>query len=63
MTERASTTLRRMLDGPEIVVLPGAYDGLSARLAEQAGFVAMFTPGCIVEMNKSAADFRIVGRV
>ena len=40
-----STTLRRMLDGPEIVVLPGAYDALSARLAERAGFSAMFTTG------------------
>jgi methylisocitrate lyase len=34
-----------MLDGPEIVVLPGAYDALSARLAERAGFSAMFTTG------------------
>jgi methylisocitrate lyase len=34
-----------MLDGPEIVVLPGAYDALSARLAERAGFDAMFTTG------------------
>ena len=45
MNERASTTLRRMLEGPEIVVLPGAYDALSARLAERAGFNAMFTTG------------------
>jgi methylisocitrate lyase len=34
-----------MLDGPEIIVLPGAYDALSARLAERAGFSAMFTTG------------------
>lgn len=45
MTERRSTTLRRMLEGPEIIVLPGAYDALSARLAERAGFSAMFTTG------------------
>jgi 2-methylisocitrate lyase-like PEP mutase family enzyme len=44
-TMRSSTTLRRMLEGPEIVVLPGAYDALSARLAERAGFAAMFTTG------------------
>ena len=42
---RRSTTLRRMLQGPAIVVLPGAYDALSARLAERAGFSAMFTTG------------------
>lgn len=42
---RLSTRLRRMLDQPEIIVLPGAYDALSARLAERAGFDAVFTTG------------------
>ncbi len=42
---RPSTALRRMLDEPEIVVLPGAYDALTARLAERAGFRAVFTTG------------------
>jgi 2-methylisocitrate lyase-like PEP mutase family enzyme len=45
MDERRSTTLRKMLAGPEIIVLPGAYDALSARLAARAGFSAMFTTG------------------
>ncbi len=45
MKTRTSTTLRNMLEGPDIVVLPGAYDALSARLAERAGFAAMFTTG------------------
>jgi methylisocitrate lyase len=42
---RPSSVLRRMLDEPEIVVLPGAYDALTARLAERAGFSAVFTTG------------------
>ncbi|MDP3768110.1 MAG: oxaloacetate decarboxylase [Dehalococcoidia bacterium] len=42
---RPSTALRRMLDEPEIIVLPGAYDALTARLAERAGFRAVFTTG------------------
>ncbi|MBI4571348.1 MAG: isocitrate lyase/PEP mutase family protein, partial [Chloroflexi bacterium] len=42
---RLSTRLRAMLEGPEIVVLPGAYDALTARLAERAGFGAVFTTG------------------
>ncbi len=42
---RPATLLRRMLDEPEIIVLPGAYDALSARLAERAGFRACFTTG------------------
>ncbi len=45
MKQRASTVLRRMIDEPGIIVLPGAYDALSARLAERAGFRAMFTTG------------------
>ena len=42
---RHSTALRNRLDRPEIIVLPGAYDALSARLAQRAGFDAMFTTG------------------
>ena len=42
---RPSTVLRRMLDEPEIIVLPGAYDALTARLAERVGFSAVFTTG------------------
>ena len=42
---RHSTALRARLGGPEIIVLPGAYDALSARLAQQAGFDAVFTTG------------------
>lgn len=42
---RLSTRLRRMLDEPEIIVLPGAYDALTAKLAGRAGFSAVFTTG------------------
>jgi 2-methylisocitrate lyase-like PEP mutase family enzyme len=37
--------LREMLEKPEIVVAPGCYDVLSARLVEQAGFKAAFMTG------------------
>src|SRR5215813_6165804 len=40
-----SPTLRDLLAGPEPVVAPGAYDALSARLAEQAGFGAVYMTG------------------
>ena len=42
---RPATLLRRMLDEPEIIALPGAYDALTAELAERAGFSAVFTTG------------------
>ena len=37
---RATTRLKNMVSANRIVVAPGAFDGLSARLVEQAGFPA-----------------------
>src|SRR3954452_13527064 len=37
--------LRELLDGGEPVLAPGAYDALSARMAEQAGFGAVYMTG------------------
>jgi carboxyvinyl-carboxyphosphonate phosphorylmutase len=37
--------LRELLAGAEPIVAPGAYDGLSARLVEQAGFPAVYMTG------------------
>src|SRR3954451_24686334 len=37
--------LRELLAGPGPVVAPGAYDALSARLVEQAGFDAVYMTG------------------
>ena len=41
--DRAS--LRKLLSGPEPIVAPGAYDALTARLVEQAGFPAVYMTG------------------
>ena len=40
--------LRRLLEGPRLLALPGVFDALSARLAEQAGFPAVFMSGFAV---------------
>ena len=45
MAEARSPRLRELLIEPGVQVLPGVYDCLSARLAEQAGFPALFTSG------------------
>ena len=37
--------LRERLQKPEIIIAPGAYDCLSARIIEQCGFEAMFMTG------------------
>ena len=37
--------LRTLIEAPEILVMPGVFDGYSARLVEQAGFPAGFISG------------------
>ena len=41
-------TLRQLLAGPEIVVAPGVYDGLSAMLVAEAGFKAAYLSGAAI---------------
>lgn len=42
---KATTRLRRLIAGPEILVAPGAYEGITARLVEQEGFSALYMTG------------------
>src|ERR1051326_4687101 len=42
---RTTTLLRQMLNSPGIIVAPGAYDGISARLIERRGFKAVYMTG------------------
>src|SRR5947209_9918097 len=42
---RVTTQLRQLLAGPDMIVAPGAYDALSARLIAQAGFSAVYMTG------------------
>lgn len=42
---RTTTRLRRLLAGPALLVAPGAYDALSARLIAEAGFPAVYMTG------------------
>src|SRR2546427_3233237 len=37
--------LRALLNAPGLIIAPGAYDGLSARLVEQAGFDVVYMTG------------------
>jgi carboxyvinyl-carboxyphosphonate phosphorylmutase len=40
-----SRSLRQLLSGPEPILAPGAYDALTARLVEEAGFAAVYMTG------------------
>lgn len=44
-TIRKTTRLRRLVEQPGMVVMPGVYDPVSAKLAEQAGFDALQCSG------------------
>ena len=50
-----STRLRQRLENNEIIVLPGAYDALSAILIEQAGFEQFFTTEIIERARRIAS--------
>ena len=38
---RKTTRLKTLIEAPELLVMPGAYDALSAKLIEEAGFDAV----------------------
>jgi 2-methylisocitrate lyase-like PEP mutase family enzyme len=38
-------TLRTLINAPELLIMPGVFDGFSARLVEQSGFAAGFISG------------------
>lgn len=40
-----TSKLRGLIEAPEILVMPGVFDGYSARLTEQAGYAAGFISG------------------
>jgi len=42
---RTTTRLRELLAGPELVIAPGAFDALSARIITQAGFPVVYMTG------------------
>lgn len=55
MSNESAQTLRALIAGEEMVVVPGVYDALSATLTEQAGFPAAYVSG-------AAASVSLLGR-
>ena len=52
--------LAELLKGPEIVVAPGVYDGLSARIAAAAGFSAIYCSGGAVARSSGVPDLGLL---
>ena len=48
MKKRMSTVLREMIRKNEFIVAPGVYDVLTAKIAEEAGFNALYMSGAAV---------------
>src|SRR5215469_5213243 len=57
---RATETLRALLNSGRITVAPGAYDGLSARLVEQAGFPAVYASGGAIARSAGVPDLGLL---
>ncbi len=57
---QATTRLRALLAAQETVVAPGAFDGLSARLVEQAGFPAVYASGGAIARSCGVPDIGLI---
>ena len=58
--EKASAALRRLLNQPGMLIVPGAYDGIGARLIEQAGFAAVYMTGAGTSIARGFPDFGLL---
>ncbi|HEX3403097.1 MAG TPA: isocitrate lyase/PEP mutase family protein [Acetobacteraceae bacterium] len=52
--------LRTLLKGETMVVAPGAYDGLTAKLVAQAGFSAVYMTGAGTSVSHGYPDFGLL---
>jgi len=59
-TTRPTTRLRQLLAGPHTVLAPGVYDAIGARLAQQAGFEALYMTGAGVSASLGYPDYGLV---
>ena len=57
----AAARLRELIKGGEVVVAPGVFDGLSARLVEQAGFPAVYASGGAIARSAGLPDLGLLG--
>ncbi|HEY7618134.1 MAG TPA: isocitrate lyase/PEP mutase family protein [Solirubrobacteraceae bacterium] len=56
----AGARLRELLDGPEPVVAPGAYDCLTARMVQDAGFPAVYMTGAGTAASLGYPDYGLL---
>jgi 2-methylisocitrate lyase-like PEP mutase family enzyme len=57
---KASTQLRQLITGKQILLAPGIFDGLSARLVERAGFKAVYASGGAIARSAGYPDLGLL---
>jgi 2-methylisocitrate lyase-like PEP mutase family enzyme len=55
-----ASQLRMLLRGEAMVIAPGAYDGLTAKLVAQAGFPAVYMTGAGTSVSQGYPDFGLL---
>jgi 2-methylisocitrate lyase-like PEP mutase family enzyme len=56
----SQSSLRERINRPKIVIAPGAFDAMGARLIEQAGFEAVYMTGAGTAMAHGFPDFGLL---
>lgn len=59
-SSQGPTQLRTLLDRGGLIIAPGVYDGLSARIAEAAGFAALYVSGGAISRGMGYPDIGLV---
>ena len=58
---RKTTRLRQLIEDPKILVMPGAYDVISARIIEQAGFDSIQISGAnLIACHYGKSDYGLI---
>ena len=57
---QARQTFRTLLQGPDIIVAPGAFDGATAMMVEEAGFPAVYMTGAGVSATYGLPDYGLL---
>ena len=60
---RTTTKLRKMITSGETVLIPGVYDGLSARIAQAAGARLLYATGGGIARSTGIPDMGLINPV
>ena len=60
MAQSRSARLRALLQGEDITIAPGAYDAITARMIDQAGFPALYMTGAGTAATLGFPDFGLI---